>query len=115
VVEGQLLGGIAQGIGAALLEELRFDTGGQPLTAGLDSYLLPVAEVIPLIELRARETPSPRLPGGVKGIGEAGVFGPPAAIAQAVDDALGRPTGAVTRLPLTLERVLALAEEIAVR
>jgi len=115
VVEGQLLGGIAQGIGAALLEELRFDADGQPLTAGLETYLLPVADTIPPIELRGRETPSPRLPGGVKGIGEAGVFGPPAAIAQAVDDALGRPTGAVTRLPLTLERVLALSEEVAVR
>jgi carbon-monoxide dehydrogenase large subunit len=111
IVEGQLRGGIVQGIGSALLEELRYDAGGQPLDAGLRDYLLPDAATVPPIAFHQRVTPSPDLPGGAKGIGEAGVFGPPAAIAQAIDDALGRAAGTAMALPLTPERVAALTAE----
>jgi aerobic carbon-monoxide dehydrogenase large subunit len=102
IVEGQLRGGIAQGIGSALLEELRFDADGTPLSGSFSDYLLPTAAVVPHIDFIVRETP-----GGVKGVGEAGVFGPAATIAQAVDDALGRRGRRSLELPLTPERVLA--------
>ena len=111
-VEGQLRGGIVQGVGSALLEELRYGVDGTPQSTGFGDYLLPIATTMPPIELRVRETPSPGLPSGAKGIGEAGVFGPPAAIAQAVDDALARPAGPFTQLPLSPERVIALAAEV---
>jgi carbon-monoxide dehydrogenase large subunit len=109
IVRGQLIGGIAQGLGAALLEEVRYDADARPLTTGLDAggYLLPVAATMPALDLRVRETASPALPGGVKGVGEAGIAAPPAVVAQAVDAALGRVAAAVTRIPLTPERVLA--------
>jgi carbon-monoxide dehydrogenase large subunit len=112
-VEGQLRGGILQGLGSALLEELRYDADGAPLSTGFGDYLLPIATTTASIEFRIRETPSPALPYGAKGVGEAGVFGPPAAIAQAVDHALARPADGVTRLPLTPERVIALCREVS--
>jgi carbon-monoxide dehydrogenase large subunit len=114
-VEGQLRGGILQGIGSALLEELRYDADGTPLSTGFGDYLLPIATTAPPIEFRVRETPSPALPGGAKGVGEAGVIGPPAAIAQAVDHALTRHADALTRLPLTPKRVIALCREVSAR
>jgi CO/xanthine dehydrogenase Mo-binding subunit len=101
LVEGQLAGGVAQGIGGALLEEFRYDGTGQPLAASFIDYLMPTASEIPRIEVLLREeAPSPLNPIGVKGAGEGGVNGVGAAIAAAVDDALGRP-GAVVRLPIT--------------
>jgi carbon-monoxide dehydrogenase large subunit len=101
LVEGQLAGGVAQGIGGALLEEFRYDGTGQPLAASFIDYLMPTASEIPRIEVLLREeAPSPLNPLGVKGAGEGGVNGVGAAIAAAVDDALGRP-GAVVRLPIT--------------
>jgi carbon-monoxide dehydrogenase large subunit/6-hydroxypseudooxynicotine dehydrogenase subunit gamma len=101
LVEGQLVGGVAQGIGGALLEEFRFDDTGQPLAASFIDYLMPTASEIPRIEVLIREeAPSPLNPIGVKGAGEGGVNAVGAAIAAAVDDALGKP-GAVVRLPVT--------------
>jgi CO/xanthine dehydrogenase Mo-binding subunit len=101
LVEGQLVGGVAQGIGGALLEEFRYDDTGQPLAASFIDYLMPTASEIPRIEVLIREeAPSPLNPIGVKGAGEGGVNAVGAAIAAAVDDALGRP-GAVVRLPIT--------------
>jgi carbon-monoxide dehydrogenase large subunit len=114
-VEGQLRGGIVQGVGSALLEELRYDADGTPLSTGFGDYLLPIATTMPPIEFRVRETPSPALPGGAKGVGEAGVFAPPAAIAQAVDDALARRADRVTSLPLSPARVIALGAEVPAR
>jgi carbon-monoxide dehydrogenase large subunit len=115
IVEGQLRGAIAQGVGSALLEELRYDQDGTPLTTGFDTYLMPLADTVVPIEFRIRETPSAVPRGGAKGVGEAGVFGPPAVIAQAVDDALGRPADPSTQLPFTPERVIALARDVALR
>jgi carbon-monoxide dehydrogenase large subunit len=111
LVEGQLHGGVAQGIGAALMEELVYDDGGQLLTRTFMDYALPVATSMPEPVLEHLETLSPHTPGGVKGMSEGGTIAPPAAIANAVADALG-PLGvdasAITTYPLTGERVLAL-------
>jgi CO/xanthine dehydrogenase Mo-binding subunit len=105
LVEGQLVGGVAQGIGGALFEEFRYDDAGQPLSASFMDYLLPTATEIPSVELVLREdAPSPLNPLGVKGAGEGGINAAGAAIAAAVDDALGRPM-AVVRLPITPERL----------
>ncbi len=106
VVDGQVLGGAAQGIGTALFEEMAFDSSGQPQASTLADYHLPVASDLPPIRIVHMETPSPLSRYGQKGIGESGAIGPPAAIANAVNDAIA-PLGAeVTEIPLTPERVL---------
>ncbi|MEL6316474.1 MAG: xanthine dehydrogenase family protein molybdopterin-binding subunit [Pseudomonadota bacterium] len=111
IVDGQVLGGAVQGVGTALFEEAAFDAAGQPLATTLADYHLPVAADLPPIRLIHMETPSPLSRFGQKGIGESGAIGPPAAIANAVNDAL-RPLGArVSDLPLTPERVLAAIAE----
>jgi carbon-monoxide dehydrogenase large subunit len=102
LVEGQIHGAVAQGLGEALLEELVYDDAGQLLTATLMDYALPTAASIPALEIGHLETPSPRMPGGFKGMGEGGTIGAPAALANAVADAV-RPA-VVTRLPLRAER-----------
>ena len=108
LVEGQIAGGAAQGIGGALLEEFVYDAHGQPLAASFVDYLLPTsAEVPPIEALVLEDAPSPLNPLGVKGAGEAGINGMGAAIAGAVDDAIGIP-GAITRLPITPCRLHAL-------
>ncbi|HLI27253.1 MAG TPA: molybdopterin cofactor-binding domain-containing protein, partial [Chloroflexota bacterium] len=110
VVDGQIHGGVAQGIGGALLEQLVYDEHGQLVTASLMDYLLPTAPELPPLALGHQESPSPRNPLGIKGLGEGGTISPPAAIANAVEDAL-RPLGvAVREVPLTPERVWALIE-----
>ena len=108
LVEGQIAGGAAQGIGGALLEEFVYDAHGQPLAASFVDYLLPTSGEVPPIEaLVLEDAPSPLNPLGVKGAGEAGINGMGAAIAGAVDDAIGIP-GAITRLPITPCRLHAL-------
>lgn len=105
LVEGQLAGGAAQGIGGALLEEFLYDASGQPLATTFADYLLPTSHELPPIEVLVTEdAPSPLNALGVKGAGEGGINAAGAAIAAAVDDALGRP-GAVTRLPITPRRL----------
>lgn len=109
IVEGQIVGGVAQGVGAALLEEVAYDEDGQIMIAGLTDYLIPTAIEVPRVRVAHYESPAPRVPGGFRGVGESGIIGAPAAIAGAVEDALA-PIGArVRRLPLTPERVLGLA------
>src|SRR3954462_7700031 len=88
VVDGQIYGGLAQGIGTALYEEMPYDASGQPLATTLADYLLPSATEVPSIRLGHMETPSPYTLFGQKGIGEGGAIAPPAAIANAVNDAL---------------------------
>ena len=106
VVDGQVHGGTVQGIGTALFEEMPFDGSGQPLASTLADYHLPVAGDIPAVRIIHMETPSPLSRYGQKGIGESGAIGPPAAIANAVNDALS-PLGAeVSDIPLTPERIL---------
>jgi CO/xanthine dehydrogenase Mo-binding subunit len=108
LVEGQIMGGFAQGLGGALAEEFLYDEAGQPLSVTFADYLMPTACETPPIEVLLQEdAPSPLNPLGLKGAGEAGVNGVGAAIASAIDDALGI-EGAVTRLPVTPQRVLEL-------
>ena len=88
LVEGQIVGGAVQGIGGALFESIHFDPAGQPLTTTLMDYLLPTAADAPRFKLLHQHSPSPLNPFGVKGVGEGGPIAPPAAIANAVADAL---------------------------
>ncbi len=107
IVDGQVYGGTAQGIGTALYEEMPFDAEGQPLASTFADYLLPGAPEIPAIRLYHMETPSPYTEFGQKGIGEGGAIGPPAAIANAVNDALGDLGAELCETPITPRRVLA--------
>src|SRR4029077_2839503 len=107
LVRGQIAGGVAQGVGGALLEEFAYDAAGQPRAASFMDYLLPTSLDVPAVDMLITEdAPSPLNPLGVKGAGEGGTAGVGAAVANAVSDALGRE---VTRLPLTPERVMELA------
>ncbi|MDF2368645.1 xanthine dehydrogenase family protein molybdopterin-binding subunit [Sneathiella sp.] len=106
IVDGQVYGGAAQGIGTALFEEMRFDASGQPLASTLADYHLPLASDMPNIRIEHMETPSPLSRFGQKGIGESGAIGPPAAIANAVNDALSFIGVEVAEVPMTPERVL---------
>jgi carbon-monoxide dehydrogenase large subunit len=108
LVEGQIAGAAAQGIGGALLEEFVYDDNGQPLATSLADYLMPTCHEVPDIECLVREdAPSPLNPLGVKGAGEGGITAAGAAIAAAIDDALGMP-GAITELPVTPQRLHAI-------
>jgi carbon-monoxide dehydrogenase large subunit len=105
VVEGQIHGGIAHGIGNALIEEIVYDDAGQLVSGTLMDYALPRATDVPRLEVHHVVTPSPLNPLGVKGAGEGGTLPAPAAIANAVADAL-RPLGVtITEMPLTRERL----------
>ena len=108
IVEGQIHGGVAQGIGGGLLEEMVYDEQGQLLTGTFMDYLVPTAMELPPIETVHLEYPSPRNPLGVKGIGEGGAISPPAALANAVEDALAPFGVRVTRAPLGPSTVLDL-------
>jgi carbon-monoxide dehydrogenase large subunit len=111
LVDGQIHGGVAQGIGAALYEEIAYDANGQMLSGSFVNYLLPGAMEIPSIKTVHLESPSPLNPLGVKGLGEGGAIAPPAAIANALADALRPLALRVNEIPLTPDRVLAdLAE-----
>jgi carbon-monoxide dehydrogenase large subunit len=105
LVQGQIAGGVAQGIGGALLEEFVYDDQGQPLATSLADYLMPTCREVPDVEVLIREdSPSPLNPLGVKGAGEGGITGVGAALASAIDSALQQP-GAVDRLPITPDRL----------
>jgi carbon-monoxide dehydrogenase large subunit/6-hydroxypseudooxynicotine dehydrogenase subunit gamma len=105
LVEGQLAGGFAQGLGGALLEEFQYDGRGQPLSVTFADYLQPTAREIPPLDIVvSQEAPSPLNPLGIKGAGEGGIPAVGAAVAAAIDDAIGVP-GAVTRLPVTPVRL----------
>lgn len=108
-VDGQIRGGVAQGLGIALYEEVRYDEDGQHLSTTLQDYLVPGSVEMPDIDIVHMETPSPFTEGGHKGMGESGTIGAPAAIASAVADALGVAPETL-ELPLTPERVRALVE-----
>jgi len=112
VVEGQTIGGVAQGIGTALYEEMRYDEFAQPLASTLADYVMPGATEVPNVRMDHFETPSPHTEFGAKGMGEGGAIAPPAAIFGAVNDALRR-VGAteLARTPLTPRRVLEALEQ----
>ncbi|HVS28163.1 MAG TPA: xanthine dehydrogenase family protein molybdopterin-binding subunit, partial [Solirubrobacteraceae bacterium] len=113
IVEGQVHGGVAQGIGGALLEEMVYDEQAQLLTGTFMDYLVPTAMEVPAIETVHLEYPSPRNTLGMKGVGEGGAISPPAAIANAVEDALAPFGVRVTRTPLGPSVVLGLLESAA--
>ncbi|HZQ57830.1 MAG TPA: molybdopterin cofactor-binding domain-containing protein, partial [Acidimicrobiales bacterium] len=98
-----------QGLGGVLYEHLAYDDEGNPITTTLMDYLLPTAVEVPVIEYAHVETPSPG-PGGYKGVGEGGAIGAPAAVVNAVADALSPFGVEVTALPLTPSRVLAILD-----
>jgi CO/xanthine dehydrogenase Mo-binding subunit len=105
LVEGQIAGGLAQGIGGALLEEFLYDEAGEPLSVSFADYLMPTAREVPEHSVIVSEdAPSPLNPLGLKGAGVGGANPVGAVIASAIDDALGIP-GAVTQLPVTPQRL----------
>ncbi|PYN43884.1 MAG: xanthine dehydrogenase [Candidatus Rokuibacteriota bacterium] len=110
IVEGQVHGGVAQGVGGALFEEMVYDDTGQLLTGSLMDYAVPKADDLPLIETVHLEFPSPRNPLGVKGLGEGGAISPPAAIANAIEDALAPFGVRITETPVTAARIVALLQ-----
>jgi len=111
LVEGQIHGGLAQGIGQALMEGASYDAAGQPLAASLLDYATPKASDLPHFEVELTETPSTVNPLGARGIGEAGAIGAPAAVVNAVLDALA-PLGVQhLDMPLTPQRVWRAIQE----
>jgi carbon-monoxide dehydrogenase large subunit len=105
LVEGQLVGGVVQGIGGALFEEFLYDPNGEPISVTLADYLLPTMSEVPDIDVLLRQDcPSPGNPLGVKAAGEAGINAVGAVIAAAIGEAIGRPD-AITRLPVTPQRL----------
>jgi carbon-monoxide dehydrogenase large subunit/6-hydroxypseudooxynicotine dehydrogenase subunit gamma len=110
LVKGQIVGGFAQGLGGALLEEFTYNERGDPLATTFADYLMPTVRETPEVEVLLREDYiSPLNPLGIKGAGESGITGVGAAIASAIDEAIGLP-GAVTQIPVTpqrLKRILA--------
>lgn len=111
IVEGQLLGGLAQGIGGALLERLDFDESGQPRTTSFMDFRMPTVDDIPEVQLAHFETPSPLNPLGVKGTGEAGVIPVSAVIAEAIEDALSPFGVRIDTMPLFPDQIVALITE----
>lgn len=110
IVEGQIVGGVAHGIGNALFERLLFDENGQPLTTSFADYLLPTAPDVPHVETLHTETPTPLNPIGVKGAGEAGTIAVIAAVISAVENAL-EPFGVrLTEMPISPERIVHLIQ-----
>ena len=115
LVEGQIAGGLAQGIGGALFEEFLYDERGEPLAVTFADYLMPTARETPAVEvLITEDAPSPLNPLGLKGAGEGGANAVGAAVAAAIDDAIGVP-GAVTRLPVTPQRLKAILRRASAR
>src|SRR5919199_2799023 len=111
IVEGQVRGGVAQGIAAALYEQMVYDGEGQPTTSTLMDYLVPTATEIPSIEILHLETPCEFSETGAKGMGEGGTMGAPAAIASAVADALSHLDIEIDRLPIAPDRLRAGIKE----
>jgi carbon-monoxide dehydrogenase large subunit len=106
LVEGQIRGGVVQGIGTALHEEIPYDLQGQPLAATFLDYHMPGAHEIPSIRIGHLHTPATATEYGMKGMGEGGAVAPPAAVANAVRDALTSLGAEVNETPMTSQRVL---------
>jgi carbon-monoxide dehydrogenase large subunit len=107
IADGQVHGGIAQGIGNALLEEIVYDETGNILSTTLADYLPPTAHEIPAIELHHMETPSTQSITKAKGLGEGGGIGAPAAIVNAINDALSPFAVEINEIPATPQRIRA--------
>jgi len=115
IVDGQVHGGVAQGIGAALHEEVMFNERGQILTASLADYVVPGASEIPSITVEHLQTELPATVGGFRGMGEGGTIGAPAAIANAISDALAPLQIEITELPVSPERLFRLIERAKIQ
>ncbi len=113
IVDGQVHGGTGQGIGTALYEEMPYAADGQPMAPTLADYLLPGPTEIPAVRIDHMQTPSPYTTFGQKGIGEGGAIGPPAAIANAVNDALAPLGVEISECPITPRRLLAAIQAAA--
>jgi aerobic carbon-monoxide dehydrogenase large subunit len=111
IVDGQVHGALANGIGTALLEAFDYDEYGQPRATTFMDYLLPSSAEVPEIIVEHTETPSPLTPGGVKGVGEGGTVGAPAAVGNAVADAVPEIAAKITRTPLSQSRLWTLIQE----
>lgn len=111
IVEGQIAGGVVQGIGGALLEELAYDSDGNPVATTFMDYLLPTATEVPVIEYAHVETAPGPGPGGYKGVGEGGAIGAPPAVVNAVADALAPFGVTITRTPLTPAAIIELIDQ----
>jgi aerobic carbon-monoxide dehydrogenase large subunit len=111
IAEGQLLGGIAHGIGNALFEWMRYDEAAQPITSTLADYLLVTATEMPPVELGHHESPTPLNPLGVKGVGECGVVPVAAALVSAIEDALSPYNVRITRTPVMPADIVSLLAE----
>jgi carbon-monoxide dehydrogenase large subunit len=111
IVEGQIMGAVAQGIGGALFESLPYDEEGQPLFGTFMDYVLPTAAELPRLVMEHQHTPSPNIPGGMKGVGEAGTIGSPAAVVAAIEDALAPYDVRINETPVTPSTILALVGE----
>jgi carbon-monoxide dehydrogenase large subunit len=106
IVEGQVRGGVVQGIGTALYEEIPYDEQGQPLAGTLADYLVPGAAELPDIKIVHMHTPTPYTEYGVKGMGEGGAIAPPAVVINAINDALRPLKVEIGETPATAERIL---------
>ncbi len=115
IVQGQVQGGVAHGIGNAFYEKLVWDANGQLLNASFMDYLLPTATDVPRVETHHVETPSPLNPLGVKGVGEAGAIPTAAAFAQAVEDALSEHAIEIREIPLSPNRLFELIQQGAAK
>jgi carbon-monoxide dehydrogenase large subunit len=107
IVDGQVVGGVAQGIGTALYEEMRFSADGQPMSTTFADYLLPGSTDVPAVRMFHMETPSPYTRFGQKGLGEGGAIAPPAAIINAINDALKGLGAELLVSPVTPDRIVA--------
>ena len=113
VVDGQVVGGVAHGVGNALYEQLMFDDNAQPLTTNFGEYLLPMATDVPRVDLVHLETPSPLNPLGVKGAGEGGTISAIGAIIGAVENALVPFDVHIAEAPISPQRIVELLGEHA--
>jgi CO/xanthine dehydrogenase Mo-binding subunit len=115
IVEGQIRGGVAQGIGGGFYERIVYDEDGQPLTTSYMDFLMATALEVPSIEIGHLETPSPLNPLGIKGVGEAGAIPGPALLAEAIEDALAPFDVRIREMPLDPSRLRALIKQARLR
>ena len=108
IVEGQVHGGIAHGVGNAVLEWMGYDAAGQPVTTTFADYLLPSSTVLPKLETLYKESPSPHNPLGVKGVGEVGVIPAAAAVISAIENALSPFGVRIAQMPIMPHELVAL-------
>jgi carbon-monoxide dehydrogenase large subunit len=111
IADGQVVGGVAHGIGIALHEEMRYDPAGQPITTSYLDYVMPTAEDIPDMDVSHMCTPAPHIPGGMKGLGEGGTILSPVTVGNAVAAAVPEIAERLVETPLSPSRMWTLMHE----